>query len=218
MFDTTDLEVDRLATLTDNNNLSFGLGMRIEDPSMLFKWATPRYMSGVRRAEAICTCAIALRIDQWGRWQESPIGPPWLLDEGMGYPYGMDEEVGLRAWRLGLRVGLVPDAVVGIVFKPVQSYGVGRITNLFNAIRMACLYMSPEVLETVFAHYRTMDGFDWIMAQLMLDSDTAVRRKMFDQMGPAEMANLTPVLQEFGGLDIVVGGARSIIRRPGDAQ
>ena len=49
-------------------------------------------------------------------------------------------------------------------------------------------YMSPEVLETVFAHYRTMDGFDWIMAQLMLDSDTAVRRKMLDQMGPAEMA------------------------------
>ena len=39
MFDTTDLEVDRLATLTDTNNLSFGLGMRIEDPSMLFKWA-----------------------------------------------------------------------------------------------------------------------------------------------------------------------------------
>ena len=149
MFDTTDLEIDRLATLTDTNNLSFGLGMRIEDPSMLFKWAPPRYMSGVRRAEAICTCAIALRIDQWGRWQESPIGPPWLLDEGMGYPYGMDEEVGLRAWRLGLRVGLVPDAVVGIVFKPVQSYGVGRITNMFNAIRMACLYMSPEVLETV---------------------------------------------------------------------
>ena len=80
------------------------------------------------------------------------------------------------------------------------------------------VYMSPEVLENVFAHYRAMGGFDWIIAQLMLDSDTTERRKMLDQMGPAEMANLTPVLQEFGGLDIVVGGARSIMRRPGDAQ
>ena len=219
LFNPIDLEPERLAELTDRDELSFGLGLRLQDPSMLFKWAPPRYMPGVRRVQAVVTGAMALRIDRWGQWGSSPIGPPWLLDEGMAYPYGIDGEISLRAWRLGFRVGLVPEAVVGIVFKQVQSYGVARITTMFNALRMAWLYMSPEVLDTVLAHYRTVVGFEWVMAQLMLDSDTAERRKLLDQMGPTEMEHLTPVLQEFGGLDVAVGDARSLMRRPpGGAQ
>ena len=44
-----------------------------------------------------------------------------------------------------------------------------------------------------------------------------INSRLLDQMGPAEMANLTPVLREFGGLDVAVGGARVLMRRPPDA-
>ena len=81
----------------------------------------------------------------------------------------------------------------------------------------AYLYMSPDVIETVLDHYRNVGGFSWVVGQLLTDSDTTARRRLLDQMGPAEMANLTSVIQEFGGLDIAVGVARVLMRRPPDA-
>ena len=88
---------------------------------------------------------------------------------------------------------------------------------MFNAVRMACLYMSPDVIETVLDHYRNVGGFSWVVGQLLTDSDTTARRRLLGQMGPAEMANLTPVLREFGRLDVAVGGARVLMRHPPDA-
>ena len=97
--------------------MDFGFGLRLEDPSLQWKWAPPRYLPGLRRVEAVATGAIAIRTNHWCKWgKDSPIGPPWELDGGFGYPYGVDGEISLRAWRLGLRVGLVPAAVVGIDF------------------------------------------------------------------------------------------------------
>ena len=46
----------------------------------------------------------------------------------------------------------------------------------------------------------------------MVDFDTTARQ-LFDSMGPPEMANLMPVLREFGGLDIAVGSDRVLMRR-----
>ena len=175
-------------------------------------------LPGLRRVEAVATGAIAIRTNHWGKWgKDSPIGPPWELDEAFGYPYGVDGEISLRAWRLGLRVG----ACAGRrsrhrLHRPggFHPYGVAGITPMFNAVRMACLYMSSDVVETVLDHYRNVGGFSWLVRQLLTDSDTTDRRRLLDQMGPAEMANLTPVLREFGGLDVAVGGARVLMRRP----
>ena len=77
--------------------------------------------------------------------------------------------------------------------------------------------MSPDVLETVLRHYRVSLGVEWVMGQLLIDSNTTSRRRLLDQMGPAEMANLTSVIQEFGGLDVAVGSARALMRHPPDA-
>ena len=77
--------------------------------------------------------------------------------------------------------------------------------------------MSPDVIETVLDHYRNVGGFSRVVGQLLTDSDTMACRRLLDQMGPAEMANLTSVIQEFGGLDIAVGSARVLMRHPPDA-
>ena len=184
------------------------------DPSMKWQWAPPSYMPGVRRVEGVCALAYATRPDQWGKWdKDSPIGPPWLLDEGFAFPYGCDEEIKLRAWRLGFKVGVVSESVVGTAFnRGAPRCGIAAHSQMYNAIRLAGLYMSPAVIESVLLHYHTTAGVRWVVSHLMTKYHLlAARRQKLDEMGPSEMANLTPVLREFCGLDAGVNEDRSLM-------
>ena len=185
--------------------LNFGMGQRVKDASMALEWAPPRLCPGMQRAQVICTCCIAIKTDSWGEL------PYEGLDTRFAFPYGLDEEISLRAWRLGLTVGLVPDAVVASDLGKAFAYGVPAHTSMYNNIRLAGLYFSADVVEKTMDHYKGTAGFTWVLSQLWLNPETAARRQQLDEMGPPELANLTPVVQEFGGLDVAVGAHRALM-------
>ena len=198
---------DVTAFVTDRG-LACAQGMRVENIDMQLKWMNPPRITRKHvRVQVVPGGCMGVRTDRWGRL------PYEGFDEGLAFPWGAeDAEISLRAWRLGFTAVAVPQAYVAIHYRDRAVYGVPSLAVLYNALRLAMLYLSDDVIERVLTHYRDHPEREWAITQLLLHSDIAERRQQLDQMGPERLRNMLPVFYEFGGLDVSLGADRRIVR------
>ena len=60
-------------------------------------------------------------------------------------------------------------------------------------------------------HYIGDEDVGWVLAELLYNSDIAERRNRLQELGPSGLRDLIPVVQEFGGLNVVTGRDRHLI-------
>ena len=179
---------------------------RIEDYGMTLKWVPfqPGGTGGLVRGLVVPGGGQGVRTDSGINIFDG------LFDDRLGFPWGAeDAELSLRAWRMGLSVATATDAFLAVAFKEQQTYGVSAVSQVYNALRLAYLYLSADVFEAVLDHHRDYVGRDWAIGRL-LRSDAVDRRRTLDRLGPPELADLIGVIQSFGGLDLAVGADRKI--------
>ena len=191
-----------------SRGLACAQGMRIENIDMQLKWMhPPRITHKFVRVQVVPGGCMGVRTKGWGNM------PYEGFDDGLAFPWGAeDAEISLRAWRLGFTAVALPRTYVAIHYRDRAVYGVPGLTVLFNALRLAMLYLSDDVIEKVLDHYRDHPERDWAITQLLLHSDVADRRRELDQMGPERLRDMLPVFYEFGGLDVSKGPDRRIVR------
>ena len=119
----------------------------------------------------------------------------------------------LRAWRLGYTVASVSGAFIATEFRQSFQFGVAAASRMFNALRLSALFFSPDVFEQVVSHYIGDQELGWALGQLLYYSDTGDRRRKLEDLGPPALGNLIPVVEEFGGLNVVTGRDRQLIHR-----
>ena len=197
-------EYPRVMRTIKETKVAYGRGQRLQDYSLKLQWMPFRAVTRPERLEIIPGGCTAVRTDRWGTH------PYEGYDTGMAFPWGgEDAELSLRAWRLGHEVVFDPQGVVATEYRKTPNYGIGGATLLFNRMRLANLFLSDEVIERVIDHYRNDPNLTWVLAHMLVNSDTLDRRRELDRMGPPEMRNLTLVFAEFGGLDVTIGQGRS---------
>lgn len=179
---------------------------RIEDYGMTLKWVPFQPGGkGLVRGLVVPGGAQGVRTDSGINIFDG------LFDDRLGFPWGAeDAELCLRAWRMGLSVATATDAFVAVEFKEQQTYGVSAVSQVYNALRLAYLYLSADVFEMVLDHHRDYVGRDWAIGRL-LRSDAVDRRRTLDRLGPPQRTDLIDVIQSFGGLDVAVGADRKIV-------
>ena len=153
--------------------------------------------------------AQAILLNGW----EAPEGLPFGFDEGLGWPWGdEDNEICLRAWRLGYSVVSTPNAYIGMKFT-TGIYGLGgQQRRLYGALRKAFLYLSPDGFEETVKEFQGWKELPWAIIQLM-KSDSVTRRAILEAVGPTRMKGLVPLFQELGGPNVLVGKNRQLFYR-----
>lgn len=206
-FQAEDLAAEKVSDNIHKNRWPYGRGQRIKDPSMLPEWAPLRPGRDLQRTQIVIGSCMGIRTDSWG-------GLPYEgFDKGFAFPWGAEDlEVSLRAWRLGKTVVTVPESYVATLYRPNDCpYGIAPVTTVYNALRLAALYLSEDVIERVVHHYWNDPDLAWALTQLWLRSNVAARRRQLDEMGPHELTNMVPVFREFGGLNVIAGRDRRLI-------
>ena len=101
-------------------------------------------------------------------------------DPGMlGAWGGSQEEISIRAWRMGYRVIGVPESVVFHQYRNKENptpYEMPWNTHNHNFLRVALLHFGYEVFVKVMDHYKNTPGFAESVA-LLLQSDVLTRKE-----------------------------------------
>ncbi len=196
----------------EDTNAGYGRGMRVENYAMHLEWMAYRVArQDLVRVMIVPGGCAGVRTDHLG-----PNVFDGLFDTGFSFPWGAEDvELSLRAWRLGYVVASVPGAFVATEFRQSFQFGVAAASRMFNALRLAAIYFSPDVFEQVVRHYVADEELGWALGQMLYHSDTLDRRRNLEDLGPPALRNLLPVVEEFGGLNVVTGRDRRLIEEEG---
>ena len=197
----------------EDTKAGYGRGMRIEDYGMHIEWMAYRAVrQGLVRVMIVPGGCAGVRTD----YQHGPNVFDGLFDTGFSFPWGAEDvELSLRAWRLGYVVASVPGAFIATEFRQSFQFGVAATSRMFNALRLAAIYFSPDVFEQVVGHYIADQELGWALGQMLYCSDTVDRRRKLEDLGPPALRNLLPVVEEFGGLNVMTGRDRQLIKGEG---
>ena len=124
------------------------------------------------------------------------------FDDGLAWPWGYEDvELCLRAWRLGYDVRVVPDALMGFVYREAFPYGgVNSTSHLYNRLRVAVKYFDAELLARVLEANKDKPMFSEVLVDLML-SNAIDERQRLEECSPHELSGLRHVWEEFGLLE-----------------
>ena len=201
-------ELTNIVERVDATGAGYGRGMVFRDHSMLLDWMTFRVADrGLQRVMIVPGGCCGVRTDEHG-----PNVFDGLFDTGFSFPWGAeDAELCLRVWRLGHVVASVPGAFVATEFRSSFRFGTAAAGHMFNALRLSAIYFSPDVFSQTVRHYIGDEDVGWVLAELLYNSDIAERRGRLKELGPPGLRDLIPVVQEFGGLNVVTGNDRHLI-------
>jgi len=179
--------------LRDGANVSYGRGcrMQVENDVLCSKWMPPLASTRPHRIQIAKGGCMAMRTEDFRSWGG--------FDTGLTWPWGWDDdEMSLRAWRLGYSVVSVPRAHVGIVYRSENSYGGAGMSNrghLRSSLRTAIRLFSWRRVEHLIqsaAHWSTLPS---IMTELMR-SDVMDERAAIEAASPID--SLDHIWDEFG--------------------
>lgn len=183
----SDGEVGAVApTVADRSDPSVrGYGFTWPNLGMAVRWlrAAPE---GPGDVPFLCGCFLALRRDTFDE-----LGG---FDDGMMRWGSEDAELSLRLWRSGLACRVVPQSVVGHLFRPAFGYAVAWEHTLHNMLRLATLHLDAELVAVALDRMIEQPAVPAAIALLDLP-DIDERRRA------AERASWRPgraVLEQFG--------------------
>jgi GT2 family glycosyltransferase len=103
------------------------------------------------------------------------------FDEGLVRWGANDLELSLRLWLLGYEQRLVPQVVVGHLFRPKHPYAVAWQTILHNLLRVAFIHFNPARIERVVIALKNHPAFARALA-MFPESDALSRRARFGSL------------------------------------
>jgi len=177
-----------------DNVMSYGSGCRLElhDGYLQSKWIEPRTDNEPHRVQIAKGGCLAVRRETFNDWGG--------FDDGLAWPWGWDDdEISLRAWRMGTSVVSVPRSHVGIVYRtgnsPYGGNGLHMRGLLYSELRTALRLFSWERFEYLVAQVATWSTLPGIVTELMSDG-TLDSRDAIDAASPIE--DLDHIWDEFG--------------------
>jgi glycosyltransferase involved in cell wall biosynthesis len=97
------------------------------------------------------------------------------FDPGLRQLGGNDNELSCRLWLLGYQLMVVPDVLVGHLFRTVPPYSAKWAAVLHNRLRMAFIHFGADRVERVLHALRVYQSFPAGLV-MMLDTDVLARR------------------------------------------
>lgn len=148
---------------------SVGYGMKVTGPDLSIRWLERRG----RQPYAIPILSGAFLAMRREVFEETG-----GFDEGLIRWGANDLELSLRLWLLGYEQRLVPQVVVGHLFRPKHPYAVAWQAILHNLLRVTFIHFNPARIERVVAALKNHPAFARALA-MFPESDALNRRARF---------------------------------------
>ena len=144
-----------------------GFGIRWKDASLEFEWLPQRGDAPYPVPLLPGGCQAVRRdvFERLGRY-----------DGEMTRWGAEDQELSLRAWLMGYRVVVQPQATIYHLFRDRHPYQVQTAKIIYNRLRMALMHFQRDRVARVMEHYRNMSCFSECTIWL-LESDVMDRRE-----------------------------------------
>jgi GT2 family glycosyltransferase len=135
-----------------------GHGFTWRDQDLRMRWLRDGGTE-VHEVPFICGCLMAFRRTDF----EAAGG----FDEGMVRWGSEDAEIGLHLWRLGRESVVVPESVVGHLFRPSGPYPVERRMIVHNTLRVAVAHLPESAVRRVISRVASSPAFGPAYAELV---------------------------------------------------
>jgi GT2 family glycosyltransferase len=149
--------------------LARGHGFTWRDRDLRMRWLRDD-RTQVHEVPFICGCLMAFRRSDF----EAAGG----FDDGMLRWGSEDAEIGLHLWRLGRASVVVPESVVGHLFRPSGPYPVRRRMIVHNTLRLAVAHLPESAVQRVISRVSVSSAFGPAYADLVAGDVWARRERI----------------------------------------
>lgn len=182
-------EKDVVKYIEEGASYATGCRLELENGLLAGKWIEPKasmdpYRIQIGKAGCMAVDRRKLRTGQ-------------LFDQGLAYPIGFeDDELSLRAWRLGYKVLAVPDAFMGIHYRQSVPYrGMSYVGQMHNILRTAVRLFSWDRVEYLVSLLAANERQAEVVVRVMRSS-ALQERAVIEHESPLE--DMDFVWDEFG--------------------